>query len=109
MKWAPAVCRRLRVVYYIFPLSTKVSKPGGEVFAEKTVWSWNQSGLTVCGPGGYRVINVLKPISMGYCGGILYLLPSAIGFCSFSILLTFRWILCRTRVTRKGWGSLAIV
>ncbi|KAF6168452.1 hypothetical protein GIB67_005004 [Kingdonia uniflora] len=33
---------------------------------------------------GYSAINALKPISMGYCGGTLNLIPSAIVF--FSVL-----------------------
>ncbi|KAF6137038.1 hypothetical protein GIB67_030802, partial [Kingdonia uniflora] len=40
-------CQRLRVGYYIRPLSVKVSKPSGEVFAEKIVRAWNLSFLTI--------------------------------------------------------------
>ncbi|KAF6147236.1 hypothetical protein GIB67_039366 [Kingdonia uniflora] len=43
--------RRLRVGYYIRALSARVSKPGGEAFAEKTVRPWNLSSLTV----GFRI------------------------------------------------------
>ncbi|KAF6140284.1 hypothetical protein GIB67_000332 [Kingdonia uniflora] len=47
MKWASTDYQRLRVYYYIRPLSTKVSKPSGEVFTEKLVRPWNMSFWTV--------------------------------------------------------------
>ncbi|KAF6170783.1 hypothetical protein GIB67_015735 [Kingdonia uniflora] len=39
--------RRLRVGYYICPLSAMVSKTGVEAFAEKTIWPWKLNGLIV--------------------------------------------------------------